>query len=70
MNHVRLKKVSEAEVSHKHSIIVIIIEKSCFLMARHFASLLGGMSKLLYLIYGTDCESFMQSRNVKDSHVY
>lgn len=34
-------------------------------MALPFASLLEGMNKPLYVIYKTDYESFMQSRNVK-----
>lgn len=58
MNHVRLKKVSKAGVSHKHSIIIIIKKKGLFVMALPFASLLEGMNNLLFHIYGTDCEFY------------
>lgn len=66
MNHVRLKTVSEAGVSHKHSIKV----NSWFLMALPFASLLEAKDSISYLLYGTDYECSMQPENVKDPSVY
>lgn len=39
-------------------------------MARSFPSKLEGINDLLYLIYGMDSNSFMQSKNVQESPVY